>query len=226
LRLNLLKNMRKKTFLVTVCAVAALFAEETVRTPVNNEDVRVLDVVVQPHEKTKMHEHKANRVMLYRVAGAQNFEYSDGRHAVLKFRENEVKWSPMEGMHIAEVATAKPVNIVEIELKKPGAGKKITTSLDPLKVDPKHYKLELENDQVRVFRVRFGPHESAPLHEHQLTRITVYLTDAKVQVTYADGKVELIPRKAGDIAQGGPSTHKEQNTTDQPVELLVTELKY
>lgn len=218
--------MLRKNLLLTVCAVAALFAEETVKTPIDNDDVRVLDVVVQPHEKTKMHEHKANRVMLYRVAGAQNFEYADGRHSVLKFKENEVKWSPVEGMHIAEVASGNSVNIVEIELKKPGAGKKITTALDPLKVDPKHYKLALENDQVRVFRVKFGPHEAAPLHEHQLTRIIVYLTDAKVQVTYADGKVELIPRKAGDIVQGGPSMHKELNTTDQPVELLVTELKY
>jgi quercetin dioxygenase-like cupin family protein len=222
--------MRTKSVLLTTGAIVALFftaqAEETVKTPINNDDVRVLDVVVQPHEKTKMHEHKVNRVMLYRVAGAQNFEYADGRHSVLKFNQDEVKWSPMEGMHIAEVATAKPVNIVEIELKKPGAGKKVTTALDPLKIDPKHYKLEFENDQVRVVRVKFGPHEAAPLHEHQLNRIMVYLTDAKVQVTYADGRVELIPRKAGDIAQGGASTHKEQNTTDQPVEVLVTELKY
>jgi quercetin dioxygenase-like cupin family protein len=171
--------MRHKSLLFVTCAAAALFAEETVKTPINNDDVRVLDVVVQPHEKTKLHEHKVNRVMLYRTAGAQNFEYGDGRHTVLKFKENEVKWSGQDGKHIAEVATAKPVNIVEIELKKPGAGKKVTTALDPLKIDPKHYRLEFENDQVRVFRVKFGPHESAPLHEHQLNRIMVYLTDIR-----------------------------------------------
>lgn len=218
--------MLKKSLVLLSFGIAASFAVETVKTPINNEDVRVLDVVVQPHEKTKMHEHKVNRVMIYRNAGAQNFEYGDGRHSVLKFRENEVKWSPKEGMHLAEVATEKPVNIVEIELKKPGAGKKITTALDPLKVDPKHYKLEFENDQVRVFRVKFGPHESAPMHEHQLNRIMVYLTDAKVRVTSADGKMELTPRKAGDIAQGSAAKHSEENTTDQPVEVLVTELKY
>lgn len=218
--------MSKKSVLLAALAVAALFAEETVKTPINNDDVRVLDVVVQPHEKTKMHEHKANRVMLYRVAGAQNFEYENGKHSVLKFRENQVLWSPMEGKHIAAVATEKPVNIIEIELKKPGAGKKITTAMDPVKIDPKNYKLEFENDQVRVFRVKFGPHESVPMHEHQLNRIMVYLTDAKVQSTFADGKTELVPHKAGDIGQGGALTHKETNTTDQPVEVLVTELKY
>ena len=218
--------MHKKSLLLLAVAVASSFAEETVKTPINNDDVRVLDVVVQPHEKTKMHEHKANRVMLYRTAGAQDFEYGDGRKSTLKFRQNQVLWSPQDGMHLAAVATEKPVNIVEIELKKPGAGKKITTALDPLKVDPKHYKLEFENDQVRVFRVKFGPHESAPLHEHQLNRIMVYLTDAKVRVTSADGKVDLTPHKAGDILQGGAAKHSEENTGDQPVEVLVTELKY
>ena len=78
--------------------------------------------------------------------------------AAVSFKQNEVKWSPIEGKHIAEVSTEQPVNIVEIELKKPAGGKKITTALDPLKVDLKHYRLEFENDQVRVFRVRIGPH--------------------------------------------------------------------
>jgi hypothetical protein len=54
----------------------------------------------------------------------------------------------------------------------------------------------------------------------------VYLTDASVRVTYSDGKVELTPHKAGDILQGGAAKHSEQNTTDKPVEVIVTELKY
>ncbi len=30
---------------------------------------------------------------------------------------------------------------------------------DAVKVDPKHYTVEFENDQVRVLRIRYGPHE-------------------------------------------------------------------
>src|SRR4051794_39816693 len=110
-------------------AALLLFAVETVKTPINNDNVRVLDVIVQPHEKTSLHEHKFNRVMIYRIAGSQNFEYEGGRRSVLVFKENEVKWSPVEGKHVGEVATEKPVNIVEIELKKPGAGRAVTTPL-------------------------------------------------------------------------------------------------
>ena len=218
--------MRIRTLLPIPCAVAVLFAVEVVKTPINNDDVRVLDVVLQPHEKTSLHEHKVNRVMIYRTAGAQSFEYEGGRHTVLNFKENEVKWSPIEGKHIAELITEKPLNLVEIELKKPGAGKTVTTALDPLKVDKKHYVLELENDQVRVFRVKVGPHESTPMHEHQLNRINLYLTDAVVRVTSADGKVETATHKAGEIIQGGAGKHSEENMTDKPFEVIVTELKY
>jgi quercetin dioxygenase-like cupin family protein len=218
--------MHKKSILLLSVAVAASFAEETVKTPINNDDVRVLDVVVQPHEKTKMHEHKANRVMIYRTAGAQNFEFGDGHKSVLKFKENQVLWSGQDGMHAAEVSTAKPVNIIEIELKKAGAGKKVTTALDVLKTDPKHYKLELENDQVRVIRAKYGPHEATPMHEHQLNRVMVYLTDTLAAVTDESGKVTTTPHKAGDILPGGPAKHSEVNTTGHPTETLLIELKY
>ena len=218
--------MRTRIALLLPATSFLLLSTEVVKTPINNDDVRVLDVIVQPHEKTSMHEHQANRVMIYRNAGSQNFQYQSGKTSVLTFQDNEVRWSPIEGKHIAEVATERPVNIVEIELKKQAAGRAVTTALDPLKIDKKHYRLEFENDQVRVFRVKIGPHESTPMHEHQLNRINVYLTDANVRVTNADGKVDTTPHKMGDIITGGAAKHSEQNLSDKPVEVIVTELKY
>lgn len=129
-------------------------------------------------------------------------------------------------MHIAEIITDKPVTIVEIELKKPAdAGKGLSAALDPVKVDPKHYKVELENGQVRVLRVKIGPGESAPLHEHALNRVVTYLTDQNFRVTTADGKTETVTHKAGEVSWGGPAKHKETNVSDKPFEAVVTDLK-
>lgn len=203
-----------------------LFAAETIKTPIDNAEVRVLDVLQQPHEKTQMHEHKFNRVMLYKNAGTQDFEFEGGKKSVLKFSENQVMWSPAGGLHAAAVSSSNPVGIVEIELKKPGAGKTVTSPLDPVKIDPKHYHVEFENDQVRVIRVRFGAHEAAPLHEHQLRRVMFYVTDVTTRITSTDGSIDETPHKAGDIVMGGPAKHSEFNTLDHPVEVLVTELKY
>lgn len=204
----------------------ALLAAEPAKYPVNNDDVRVIDVVEEPHAKTRLHEHQMNRVMIYKNAGTQDIIYQDGKKTTLKFKDRQVLWSPQAGMHTSEITSAGPVGLVEIELKKAGAGKKVTTDLDPLKVDPKHYHLEFENDQVRVTRVKFGAHEGAPLHEHQLTRVILYLTDAKTRVTSVDGKVDETPHKAGDVVYGGAAKHSEINTLDHPIEVIVTELKY
>ncbi len=94
-----------------------------------------------------------------------------------------------------------------------------------MRVDPKHYKIEFENDQVRVLRVTIGPHESTPLHQHAVNRVVTYLTNQDFRVTSQDGKVEQTKHSAGEVSWGGPATHKEENLSDKPFEVVVTELK-
>jgi quercetin dioxygenase-like cupin family protein len=204
-------------------AATVAFSAETVKTPIDNDQVKVLNVVVQPHEKTRLHQHKVNRVMIYLQAGRQDFDYADGEKSVLKFKAGEMKWSPAGGIHIAEITSDNPVNIIEVELKKPGAAA-LTSALDPVKVDPKHYKVELENDQVRVLRVKIGPHQSTPLHEHSLNRVLAYITDQNFRVT-TDGKAETVQHKAREVSWGTPTKHKEENMSDSPFEVVVVELK-
>ena len=199
---------------------------QTARTIVENDQVKVLSVDVAPHQKTRLHDHKVNRVMIYLQAGMQKIDYQDGKKTVLNWKAGEAKWSPASGMHIAEITTDQPVTIVEVELKNAGTSVKAgSQTLDPLKVDPKHYKLEFENAQVRVFRVKLGPKESIPLHEHALNRVVTYLTSQKVKVTTPDGKSELSQHRAGDASWGGPAKHTEENLNDFPMEALVVELK-
>ncbi len=42
----------------------------------------------------------------------------------------------------------------------------VVIAQDPVKVDAKHYKVEFENDQVRVLRITYGPGEKSVMHEH------------------------------------------------------------
>lgn len=212
---------------LSLCFFAALaaFAAEQVSTPIDNDQVKVLNVIVQPHEKTRLHQHKVNRVMIYLQAGTQNFDYPGGKHSVLTFRAGDIKWSPADGMHVAEVVSSQPVNIIEVELKKPGAGKVAPSSMDPVKVDAKDYKVQFENDQVRVLRVKIPPHAASPMHQHTLNRVVVYLTDQNFRITTADGKVETSTHKAGEVSWGGPAKHTEQNLSDKPFEVAVVELK-
>jgi len=214
--------MRMIPFLL---AAAAAFSAETT-TPIDNDQVKVLKVTQDPHAKTRLHQHKINRVMIYLQAGRQTIEQEDGKKVIMTWKPGEAKWSPAGGMHTAEITSDGPVTIVEVELKKPGSAAKTPSSpLDPVKVDPKSYKVELENDQVRVLRVKIGPHQTVPMHEHMLNRVVVYLTDQNFRVTTPDGKAESVQHKAGEVSWGGPTKHKEENLSDKPFEVLVVELK-
>ena len=128
-------------------------------------------------------------------------------------------------MHSAEVTSDQPFNIIEIELKQPGSGKPVTSDLDPVKLDPQDYKVEFENAQVRVLRVKIPAHGVTPKHEHALNRVTVFLTDQDFRVTDGAGKVNLVKHKSGEAIWGTPITHTEENLSDQPFEVVAVELK-
>jgi len=213
-----------RLFLVGFSAAVCLLAQNA--QVIDNDQTRVVTAHDEPHVKHALHEHKFNRVMVYLNAGEQDIVTKDGRKTTLKFRPGDVKWSPATGLHTSEVTSSSPVNIVEIEVKKPGdPSKSAATALDPVKVSPAIYKVEFENPQVRVMRVKFPPHTAVPEHEHALNRVVVYLTDQDSKITTPDGKMEESKHKAGQYSWGGPARHKEENVLDTPVEVIVVEFK-
>ena len=212
-----------KYFAIAACAVMAVSAQDR-SVPVDNDQVRVLKVTQGPHIKTALHKHDMNRVMIYLQPGQQTIEYQGAKTSHLKWKAGEALWSPQAGMHIAEITSANAVTIVELEMKN--TGRAVTPpALDSLKVDPKHYKLEFENQQVRVIRGKVGPKESIPMHEHGLNRVVVYLTDQNFKVTSAEGKADMVTHKAGDVAWATPTKHKEENASNQEFEILMIEVK-
>ncbi len=99
---------------------------------------------------------------------------------------------------------------MEIDLKGKPAGPLPVTALDPVAVDPQHYKVEFENEYVRVLRVTFGPGEKGARHEHILNRVVFYLNDQGVQ-------------KADDVRMAGAATHTEANQGTQTAYRIAAE---
>lgn len=211
--------------LACVAAAVAAFAQSN-PAKIENDQVRVLVVNQAPHQKTRLHKHDVNRVMIYLQAGAQTIDYQKEGVKHLNWKAGQALWSPASGMHIAEITSPDAVTIAEVELKKPGAKAAVKyPAQDPVKVDPKHYKIEMENDQVRVLRVKIGPGESTPVHEHGLNRVLVYLTGMDFRVTGDDGKPQVVTHQAGEVSWGTPTRHKEENVSSKPFEVVVIEIK-
>jgi quercetin dioxygenase-like cupin family protein len=100
----------------------------------------------------------------------------------------------------------------------------IVLAQDAVKVDPKHYTVITENDQVRILKVHYGPHEKSVMHSHPASA-AVFLTDGKGQFTFPDGKTQAFNAKAGDAQYEAAVTHLPENTSDTAMDLIVVELK-
>jgi hypothetical protein len=184
-----------------------------------------------PGFERKMHIHPFNRVMIYMHPGGEVLHFKDGKVEDLKWGEGEVKWSVAEGPHYSVIPTDTPAftgpMIVEIAIKKPGApsSKTMEGALGPVQVDPKDCKVEIENDQVRVLRIKIGAHQKIAMHEFPLNHMTVYMTDTNARETWANGKSEDLKHKPAEFAWSGPSKQTIENLSDAPFEELVVELK-
>jgi quercetin dioxygenase-like cupin family protein len=98
------------------------------------------------------------------------------------------------------------------------------TADDPVKVDPKHYKVEFENDRVRVLRIKYGAGEKSVMHSHPES-ITVFLTNARGKFTYPDGRTEDIHASAGTVQHMDALTHLPESKSKKPFEVIAVELK-
>jgi len=195
---------------------------------VDNESVRVLKAVEEPHQKTPLHEHQFNRVMVYMDACDLAVTREDGRVEKQHWKAGDAAWSPAGGRHTSENVGKAAARIVEIELKKPGPKTPAprATDLDPVAIDAKHNVLVFENDQVRVFRSWREAGGQEAMHEHTGTgRIAVLLADLDVRVKSSDGASETMHKKAGDVLWSGLSKHAATNLGARKFDMILVEVK-
>jgi quercetin dioxygenase-like cupin family protein len=95
---------------------------------------------------------------------------------------------------------------------------------DATVVDPEHYKVEFENDQVRVLRITYGPMEKSVMHSHP-EGVAVFLTDGNTKFTFPDGKTQDIKVKAGQVIWSPETEHQPENTGKEPFEVIQIEFK-
>jgi quercetin dioxygenase-like cupin family protein len=95
---------------------------------------------------------------------------------------------------------------------------------DPVKVDSKHYTVEFENAQVRVLRIKYGPHEKSVMHRHP-NAVAVFMTDGSTTFTFPKGAPQQNSNKAGETLWTPAGLHLPENTGDQPFEVILVELK-
>jgi hypothetical protein len=187
-------------------------APATITPRLETPQARVIVATLQPRTPAiATNGHATNRVLIYLDAGVMTRKEGD-RSTTIEFRRGDVRWRPASGAYTAENISDHPIRILEIDLKGPPAGPAPVSKLDPVTVDARHYKVELENEFVRVLRVHYEPREKGETHEHILNRVVVYLNDQP-------------NAKADDVRVAGAATHAEENASDRPADRIAVELK-
>ena len=95
---------------------------------------------------------------------------------------------------------------------------------DPTKVEPKHYKLNFENDRVQVLSVHYGPHEKSALHDHP-GGVVVALTEAHLLFTDENGKTREAYSKRGEVHWYPPAKHTVENLGDTTYDAVYVGIK-
>jgi len=187
-------------------------APATITPRLDTPQARVIVATLQPRTPAvAKNGHATNRVLIYLDAGVMTVKEGE-QSTRIEFRRGDVRWRPAGGAYVAENISDHPIRILEIDLKAAPAGPAPVSKLDPVTVDGRHYKVELENEFVRVLRVHYEPREKGQTHEHILNRVVVYLNDQP-------------GAKADDARMAGAATHAEENASDQPADRIAVELK-
>ena len=95
---------------------------------------------------------------------------------------------------------------------------------DPTVVDSAHYTVDLETDDVRVVRIKYGPGEESVMHYHPKS-VVVALTDGSVHFTLPDSTEMDMSLSAGQVVVTPAGAHRSKNTGDAALEVLQIELK-
>ena len=215
--MNRLIRIARLNLLLAVGCVSGVHAQNApspaaITPRLDTPQARVIVATLQPRTPSIAKTgHATNRVLIYLDDGVMTRKEGD-QSTTIEFHRGDVRWRPASGPYIAENTSTHPIRILEVDLKGPPTGQSAATKLDPVTVDARHYKVEFENEYVRVLRVHFEPHDKGLTHEHILNRVVVYLNDQA-------------NAKADDVRMAGAATHAEENASGQPADRIAVELK-
>lgn len=95
---------------------------------------------------------------------------------------------------------------------------------DPVKVDPDHYKVAVNNASVRVLKIHYGPHEKSKMHYHP-NSVAIPLTNGKVIFWLPGGKHNEVEMVAGQAMWTAAGRHNPENASDSDMDVILVELK-
>jgi quercetin dioxygenase-like cupin family protein len=191
-------------------------------TEFENDHVRAVRIRYAAGEETQMHSHPAS-VSVFLTDGEGVLVLEDGSEQEINFKAGDTLWMDAQS-HQPRAKT--DFELIQIELKDGGAEaapeEAPGEAKDATAVEPDHYKVELENDRVRVVRITYAAGDEAAVHSHP-NGVLVFLTDGSSELISEDGTKREDSWKAGETMWAPAETHHGKANTD--FEIFLVEIK-
>ncbi len=185
-----------------------------------NDQVRVVHWVIPVGDKTLNHSHP-NSLNINLTDYNGRVTPPEGKIFEVHDKAGSASWRPAL-IHVVENLGSRPMEGIIVEPKKPASARPAGSG-DPVVIDPEHQTVAFENEQIRVIREsRLGG--KTPMHGHP-DNVQVMLTDARWNVTTADGRTALVIGKAGEVRWRLATQHIAEALGDNPIEQIVVEMK-
>jgi quercetin dioxygenase-like cupin family protein len=191
-----------------------------------NDLVRVMRVLIPPSDATGWHEHNFDYVVVAVNGTKIHVDVRGNPQAVEGTMEtSSVGYVNYAGKHFVHRVANRSDTVnhqlaFEILLPSPGS----FTPSD--RSTATQYKMETDNDRVRVWRLKLAPGEVAQLIDQKAPAVRVVLSGERLLETGSDGQVRESSVKSGDFAWlSGPGARSATNAGVTPLELVEVELK-
>ena len=156
-----------------------------------NDDVRIFEVMAAPGDTSPMHTHPPLVVVSLDKARIR-VETPDGSTTIFDLNPAQVLW--FENVEHSWRVLSGQIHLFAVEIKAAPGGAPAAISpgeREAVVVDPTHHHVVMENDHVRVFEALAGTGDTSPMHTHPPTAI-VSLGTARMRITVPDGSSSIL----------------------------------
>ncbi|MEP6690177.1 MAG: hypothetical protein ABJD07_03415 [Gemmatimonadaceae bacterium] len=180
-----------------------------------NEWVRIYDVTVRPGDSTLYHVHASDYLFVTLGAASVMAQPMGGAANPLTVADGEVRFTKATITHrVVNPPTSPAFHNLTIEvLKTPSDSKGASPGVPAPAPTVRGRTLVLENDRVRVERVRLEPGDSTGVHTHARRELVVIVQPATLTITLPGAAPARSSFTAGQFTwYDGPRTHSIVNS--------------
>jgi len=184
-----------------------------------NDVVRVLHVGVAPGQKTVVHEHPDNAVVVF-TGSKMRFTGPDGKTQDAAMKPNDAMWSPA-GKHFGENIGSGAIDGVIVELKS----NKAPTATIPTSRPAATLTEAFDNPRARGVRMTLQPDFAEPAGTvHDFDQVVIALEPADISLD-VEGKTKTHWMRGDAMFIGRGMKHASKNTGGKAVDVFIVAIK-